>query len=164
MKKFLVAKGKKRDTYISSFAAQGSFYVNCLQRPSFCVFNTFPFPFRTIQIFWELLYSTKKWNSVSNFCRLCLNGGIWTGRIEWFIETQALLRSYYLAPRPSLPPSFWVFHKQVVSLSLAVCLRSSLLTGKRAGGGGHGAKSYDRKKAWPSIYRSILSGVENQSF
>jgi hypothetical protein len=27
-------------------------------------------------------------------------------------------------------------------------------------GDGHGAESYDRKKAWPSINRSILSGED----
>ncbi len=42
-------------------------------------------------------------------------------------------------------------------LSLHVCRYSSLLTGETGGGGGCGADSYDRNKAWPSINRSILS-------
>ncbi len=40
-----------------------------------------------------------------------------------------------------------------------MCRRSNLLTGERVGGGGRGAESYARKKAWPSINRSVLSGV-----
>jgi hypothetical protein len=46
-------------------------------------------------------------------------------------------------------------------LSLPVCRRSSLLTGAVAGGGaggGQGAKSFDRKEAWPSTNQSTLSG------
>jgi hypothetical protein len=56
----------------------------------------------------------------------------------------------------SLPPSpvgTWA-----VFLSLPVCNRLSL----RGSGEGMGVepKSYDRKKAWPSIYHSILSGFD----
>jgi hypothetical protein len=40
-------------------------------------------------------------------------------------------------------------------ISLPVCRLSSLLTGED-GGGGRGDESCDRKKAWPSINRSIL--------
>ncbi len=42
-------------------------------------------------------------------------------------------------------------------LRLPVCRRSSLLTGEAGRRGGCGAKSYDRKKAWPSIKHSTLS-------
>ncbi len=44
-------------------------------------------------------------------------------------------------------------------LSLPVCCRSTLLTGE-GGGGGQGAKSYDREKAWGfSLSHSMVSGV-----
>ncbi len=36
-----------------------------------------------------------------------------------------------------------------------------MLTGDRGGGGGRGAESCDRKKAWPSINHSILSDQDN---
>ncbi len=51
-----------------------------------------------------------------------------------------------------LPPS--LVSKSSLFLSLPMCRRSSLLTER--GGGVRGAKSYDRKKAWASINRSIL--------
>ncbi len=41
--------------------------------------------------------------------------------------------------------------------------RDNLLTGE-VGGGGRGAESYYRKKAWPSINHSILSGRSNTIF
>jgi hypothetical protein len=44
-------------------------------------------------------------------------------------------------------------------LSLPVCRRLSLLMGEEGGGDGRGAKSNDRKKAWPSIHCSIHSEV-----
>jgi hypothetical protein len=50
--------------------------------------------------------------------------------------------------RPSLVSKLPLF------LSLPVCRRSSLPTGW--GGGVRGAESFDRKKNWPSINRSIL--------
>jgi hypothetical protein len=45
--------------------------------------------------------------------------------IERFVEGQAFLRSYELAPRPPPPP----------------------LSSEEGGGDGRGAESYDRKKA-----------------
>ncbi len=54
--------------------------------------------------------------------------------IEWFIENQAFLRTYALAPpRPPPPPS--PLSKLSLFLSLPVCRRSSLLT-ERGGGVG----------------------------
>ncbi len=61
------------------------------------------------------------------------------------------LLSHPLTPFPPVK-------KLSLFLSLPVCHLSSLLTGVEGRGwGGRGALSYDRKKAWPSIYRSILS-------
>ena len=39
--------------------------------------------------------------------------------------------------------------------------RDKLLKGEGGEGGGRGAESYDRRKAWPSINRSILSGIRS---
>ncbi len=90
--------------------------------------------------------------------------------IEWFIEDQANLRSYDLAPRP--PPS--TFSRQEVvsrllshpltisclsfSVFLFLCVPGRGYRFERGGGGGRGAKSYDREKAWSSINQSLLSG------
>jgi len=69
--------------------------------------------------------------------------------IEWFIERQDFLRSYDSAPRPPPPPT----------LSQSSCESPVQLTAGRSwGGGGRRAESYDRKKVWPSINCSILSG------
>ncbi len=38
------------------------------------------------------------------------------------------------------------------------------LTDSRVGGGGRGAESYDRKKACPSINRSVLFGKEYETW
>ncbi len=71
-------------------------------------------------------------------------------------RTQALLRSYDLAPRPPPPPS----HVSKLSLfvSLPVYCRSSLLTGG-GGGGVRGNQLYDGERAWAFINHSILSGT-----
>jgi len=74
---------------------------------------------------------------------------------ERFIESQAFLRLYNLAPRS--PPSPFS-SQQVVSVSQSVCVLPVELTEIR--GGGRGAESYDRENAWPSIYHSIFSGYE----
>ncbi len=66
-------------------------------------------------------------------------------RIGWFKEGQAFSRSYALAPRP-LP-----------SIVSKLGRRLNRKTGE-GGGGGRGAESYDRKKAWPSVSHSVLSG------
>ncbi len=60
--------------------------------------------------------------------------------------------SYNSANRPPLAPHHL---PSATCLSFSVFL-SSLLTGE-GGGGGRGAKSYDREKAWPSINHSVLS-------
>ncbi len=69
------------------------------------------------------------------------------------IEDRAFLRSYDSAPRPPSP-----IGKLSLFLSVPVCRRSSLLTGEEVGREvGRGAKSCDRKKAWPSVNHWILS-------
>jgi hypothetical protein len=79
-----------------------------------------------------------------------------------YIEDQAFLRLYDLAPRPSPSPLSPV-SKLPLFLTLPVCRRSSLLTGGW-GGGGCGAESHDCKKTWPSINRSALSGMEYETW
>jgi hypothetical protein len=54
-------------------------------------------------------------------------------------------------PFPLLPSA-------IVSLSQSLVQ----LTDRRGGGGGRGAESFDRKKAWPSINRSIQSGKNSE--
>jgi hypothetical protein len=76
--------------------------------------------------------------------------GLWLiESIEWLIEDQAFLRSYDSALIPSpLLPSFSVFLYMVAGRAYW----------RGWGGGGRGAKLYDREKAWPSLDHSILSG------
>jgi hypothetical protein len=53
-------------------------------------------------------------------------------------------------------------YQQVVSISQSTCVLPVELTDGREGGrlgGGRGAKSYDREKAWSSINHSILSDL-----
>jgi hypothetical protein len=77
--------------------------------------------------------------------------------VEWFIEDQAFLQSFDSAPRPPpLPP---IPSASCLSFSVFLCVTSELTDG-RGGGGWRGAKSYDREKAWPSIYHSLLFGLE----
>jgi hypothetical protein len=56
-------------------------------------------------------------------------------------------------PLPLLSP----VSKSSLFLSISVCRRLSLLTGDGGGGDRQGAKSYGHRKAWSSIYHSILS-------
>ncbi len=70
------------------------------------------------------------------------------------IESQALSRSFYLAPRPS--PS--LFNKLDQRHIGRLRKRDKLLTGEGEGGG-RGAKSHDCKRAWSSLNHSILSIV-----
>ncbi len=71
--------------------------------------------------------------------------------IEWFIEDQAFLLDFDSLPT-RIPPS--PVSKLSLFQSLPVCHQSSLLTGE-GGGGGREAKSFDREKAWPSLYKSF---------
>ncbi len=89
------------------------------------------------------------------------NPGLWRpARIEWFIEEQAILRSYDSAPRPPSPPP--PSRQQIVSLSQSYFASPVQLTDRGGGGGGwRGAESYDRReKAWAFISHSILSGLD----
>jgi hypothetical protein len=82
-------------------------------------------------------------------------------RIEWFIEVQAFLMPYNSAPRPHLPLS----ENCLSSRSQSSCVLPDQLTDWReGGGGGRGAESYDRKKAWASINCSILFDLDNVFF
>jgi hypothetical protein len=82
-------------------------------------------------------------------------------RIEWFIEVQAFLMPYNSAPRPPFPLSA----NCLSSRSQSFCVLPDQLTDWReGGGGGRGAESYDRKKAWASINCSILSDLDNVFF
>ncbi len=72
-------------------------------------------------------------------------------RIERFIEGQAFLRSNDSATCP-LPSLSWTGDTQKDWEREAICCRER--------GGGRGAESYDRKKAWSSINHSILSAVK----
>jgi hypothetical protein len=74
--------------------------------------------------------------------------------IELFIEEHAFLQSYDSSSLPSPSP---LSRQQIVSLSQSSCVSPVEFTDR--GGGelsGRGAKSYDRKKAWPCINYSIL--------
>ncbi len=107
-------------------------------------------------LFLFYIYSTKKmFYIVSRYCALYDVCSVYctSERIKRFIEAQAFLRSYGLAPRPPPPPSA----NCLFFIILPVCRRSSLLTGERVVGGGHEAESQDCKKAGASTYRSILS-------
>ncbi len=63
----------------------------------------------------------------------------------------------WLQARPLLPVS-----KLTLFLSLPVCRRSSFLTGEKGRRGQVGSRIIDRKKAWASLNRSILSGLPTQ--
>ncbi len=77
--------------------------------------------------------------------------------IELFIEGQAFSQSYDLAPpSPSLPP-YPVSRLNRRRHTGRLRKRDNLLTGEGREGGGRGAESYHRKKAWYSINHSILS-------
>ncbi len=73
-----------------------------------------------------------------------------TESIERFIEDEAFLRSYEIAPQLHPPP---LCRQHCLSFS------SSCVSSLLGDGGGRGAKSYDRGKAWSSINNSILSGL-----
>jgi hypothetical protein len=76
--------------------------------------------------------------------------GVVPESIEGFIEAQVFMQS---VPRPP--------RQQVVYISQPFfsCVSSVPLTdGRGQEGDGRGAKSYYRKKAWPSLNHLILSG------
>jgi hypothetical protein len=91
------------------------------------------------------------------FSRLC--GQTTAESIEWFLDGQFFV-IWLLVIHP-FPPSS---HQQVVSPSQSSYLSPVELTGERRGRGCRVGriqiKSYDRKKAWPSINHSILSGLQ----
>ncbi len=71
------------------------------------------------------------------------------GREYWMIQRgPGFLLGFSPTPFPSSPVS-----KLSLFLGLPMCRRPSLLTEE---GGGRGAKSYDREKAWLTINHSIL--------
>ncbi len=76
--------------------------------------------------------------------------------IECYIEDQAVSLSYDLAPPHPLPPQV---SKLSLFLSLYVCRRSSLLTGRGGRDREEPNQANDGKKAWFYINRSILSEV-----
>jgi hypothetical protein len=71
-------------------------------------------------------------------------------RIERFTEGQAFLQSYDSAPNPPPPPSPSVTQRKTEK-------ERQFADGREGGEGGRGAESYDRKEAWSSINRSIIS-------
>ncbi len=76
------------------------------------------------------------------------------------IEDQVFLRSYDTAPRP--PPSPPLQSKGLSLFpSLPVCRQLSLLM-REGGGGSEKPNQTAARKAWPSIYYSILSGLEDR--
>ncbi len=81
--------------------------------------------------------------------------------IEWFIEDQASLRSHDSAPRP--PPSPPSPVSRCLSFSSFLCHVSPVDLTDGRGGSGRGAKSENRKKAWPSINHSVLSDLQHIS-
>ncbi len=76
------------------------------------------------------------WVCAPNITSLGKVTGYVSESIEWFIECQAFLRTYYSAPRPppNLPSPFPV-SKLPLRLNLPVCRRSSLLTREKEGVG-----------------------------
>jgi hypothetical protein len=79
---------------------------------------------------------------------------VFVDNIESFIDDQAFLPSYEMAPPPTFSPS--TVSKLSLFLSLPVCRCSSLLT-RKVGGGGGGSNLYVCEKALSSIDHSILS-------
>ncbi len=72
--------------------------------------------------------------------------------IAWLMEGQAFSPTFVFGSTPTPLPSS-------SCLSLTVCYRSSLLTGR-----GGGAISYDGEEAWSSLKYSILSGQTDPQF
>jgi hypothetical protein len=84
-------------------------------------------------------------------------GGENAESIEWFIEYQALFRSYDLVPRPPLPS--YPISKLSLFLSLPVCHRPVELTDGRFSGRRWARSQIKRSREnLPSMNHSILSG------
>jgi hypothetical protein len=92
------------------------------------------------------------WCFLRRICTVSLR----SERIERFIEGLSFLAVGWFGSTPAPSP----VSKSSLFLSLPVCRRSSLLRG----GGGRGAESYDRKKAWASINCSNLSWYGTRAF
>jgi hypothetical protein len=58
--------------------------------------------------------------------------------------------------RGSMPAPFPLLSASWLSFSVFLCVAGSAYWRERGELGGRGTESYDRKKAWPSINRSIL--------
>jgi hypothetical protein len=88
-------------------------------------------------------------NEERNLLSVAYKVGFVLESIEGFIGDQAFssVALFASSPIPSTPLSL----QQIVSLSQSSCV-------SLGGGGRRGTESYDRKKAWSSINRSILSG------
>jgi hypothetical protein len=78
----------------------------------------------------------------------------WQRQMKKFIEGQAFSRLYDSAPRPPPPPLPSV---SSTSDTQEDWEREINCWWKRGEGGGQGAESYDCKKYWSSINRSIIS-------
>jgi len=100
--------------------------------------------FTFLNTFTYVQYNTENWYTLLV---------VLADNIDSFIEDQAFLPSYEMAPPPTFSPTV---SKLSLFLSLPVCRCSSLLTGEE-GRGGRGAKSYVDEKALSSINHSILS-------
>ncbi len=94
---------------------------------------------------------TRTFGDIASGSQLKLCVGLGQRGLNDFIEAQAFLRSYEPIPPPSPVSKLSLF------LSLPLCRRPSLYWQERAGV--EPDQSYDRKKAWASINRSILSGL-----
>ncbi len=82
-------------------------------------------------------------------------GGTSVVREYWMIyRGPGLLALVWFGSTPThFPP---LLSATCLSFSVFLCVGSRAYWGRWGGGGGHGAESYDRKKAWTSINHSCL--------